>query len=63
MTARPSFQGLSRCRQEYPTGYHGLYLQGRLQEGDIQMATVNLTAESFNEVVSLNDTVLVDFWG
>jgi thioredoxin len=27
------------------------------------MATVNLTAESFNEVVSLNDTVLVDFWG
>jgi len=26
------------------------------------MATVNLTGENFEEVVSSNDTVLVDFW-
>ncbi len=26
------------------------------------MATVNLTGENFQEVVSSNDTVLVDFW-
>ncbi|MGA2530852.1 MAG: thioredoxin [Acidimicrobiales bacterium] len=26
------------------------------------MATVNLTAQSFGEVVSSNETVLVDFW-
>jgi len=29
---------------------------------DVTMAAVNLTAESFGEVVSANDTVLVDFW-
>jgi len=26
------------------------------------MATVNLTRENFEQVVSINDTVLVDFW-
>jgi len=29
---------------------------------DSGMATVNLTGENFEEVVSSNDTVLVDFW-
>jgi thioredoxin 1 len=32
------------------------------QREDLAMATVELTSENFAEVVSSNDTVLIDFW-
>jgi len=53
---------------EYPMGYegyrlvrvpHGAALEG---QGTEQMATVKLGHDNFEDVISANDIVLVDFW-